>query len=475
MAAPELQRIALRVMYMWTCSSPAERNWAIHESTQTKKHNRLLFPKVAKLVEITTNTRLLTLQDAICEGVDHRISEEDRDAQAQFWRRDACGSRPPPPVEDVFGVRATTLRPYPKDDSSGDEREVHDEGFRPCGGAGSPRAEDDGAWSDPEELRWRSGGRDIFEDTGRGMDGVEGCWGGSGRPHVVTLGGMGGTHDRQCPTAEGVSSVVRGSSDDDDQSGGHGEGRVFQQLRKGLKNPKRQLILHSESLPASPGAGTEGGQRRDLGGGVGSGLGRAWSLVDLGTLGEPPGGSVCRRELDDEAHEGAHHDQAGLGDQAMESASMHDFMKELEATLSSMTEGEAVLAQEGDAEVVWPQHRSIHTEEPAPETEDKRMAREAREDEEEAATAKALADVDPRTQAMARNMEARRELETVRRVMSASAGAGVHRFHEDVHDMVAEDPVLEGAGATAHTQALESRGFVEEAGGDTSHADRERE
>ncbi|GBG61782.1 hypothetical protein CBR_g23741 [Chara braunii] len=58
--APQLQVIALRVMYMWTCSSPAERNWAVHEGVQTKKRNRLEFEKVAKLVEISTNVRLLS-------------------------------------------------------------------------------------------------------------------------------------------------------------------------------------------------------------------------------------------------------------------------------------------------------------------------------------------------------------------------------------------------------------------------------
>ncbi|GBG81464.1 hypothetical protein CBR_g32454 [Chara braunii] len=50
--------------------------------------------------------------------------------------------------------------------------------------------------------------------------------------------------------------------------------------------------------------------------------------------------------------------------------------------------------------------------EPTPDTEEDRMAREAREDEEEAARAKALADAGPRTQAMARDMEVMRQLET---------------------------------------------------------------
>ncbi|GBG64993.1 hypothetical protein CBR_g48742 [Chara braunii] len=76
----------------------------------------------------------------------------------------------------------------------------------------------------------------------------------------------------------------------------------------------------------------------------------------------------------------------------------------------------------------------------------------------EVARVKVLADVDPSIQAMARDMEARRELKTVGRVMLATAGAGVHSFHENVRDMVVDYVVLEGGGATAHTQTLESRG-----------------
>ncbi|GBG90164.1 hypothetical protein CBR_g50258 [Chara braunii] len=187
-----------------------DRNWAIYESVQMKKRNKLLFLKVVKLVEIAANTRLLALQsaggglvlpwtqdesmldgeggleaDAVCEGVDHNIPEEDRDARAQLWRRDACGSQPPPPVEDVFGRWDTTLRLYLRDDSSGDERKEIGEGFRPHGADGSPLAEGgDGVWSDPEEVRRRSGGRDLFEDTARGRTGVEGCWDESGSPRA---------------------------------------------------------------------------------------------------------------------------------------------------------------------------------------------------------------------------------------------------------------------------------------------------
>ncbi|GBG66898.1 hypothetical protein CBR_g72653 [Chara braunii] len=159
----------------------------------------------------------------------------------------------------------------------------------------------------------------------------------------------------------------------------------------------------------------------------------------------------------------------------MESASMRDFMKELEATLPAMMEGEAILVQEADTEVVQPQPRPINMGETAPETKDECMAREAREDEEEAVRAKALADVYPHTHAMARDMEARRELETVGRVMPTTVGVGVHSIQKDVHGMVAEDAMLEGTSVIVHTHTLESRRFVEEAGGDMSHAVIERE
>ncbi|GBG71290.1 hypothetical protein CBR_g8711 [Chara braunii] len=62
--ASELQVIALRVMYIWTCSSRAERNWAVHEGVQTKKCNQLEFENVAKLVEISASVRLLSHQRA---------------------------------------------------------------------------------------------------------------------------------------------------------------------------------------------------------------------------------------------------------------------------------------------------------------------------------------------------------------------------------------------------------------------------
>ncbi|GBG84521.1 hypothetical protein CBR_g38803 [Chara braunii] len=84
----------------------------------------------------------------------------------------------------------------------------------------------------------------------------------------------------------------------------------------------------------------------DVANGVASALVAVWSLGELGTLGNPPGGSASHIEKFDDAHsEGAPHGQAGLEDHAMESASMHDLMADLEAILPTMTE----VAHDGEA------------------------------------------------------------------------------------------------------------------------------
>ncbi|GBG85882.1 hypothetical protein CBR_g40694 [Chara braunii] len=64
--APDLQLRALRVMHMWSCASPAERNRAVHEGIHMKKRNRFAFEKVVQLVEITANVRLKEYRWAGC-------------------------------------------------------------------------------------------------------------------------------------------------------------------------------------------------------------------------------------------------------------------------------------------------------------------------------------------------------------------------------------------------------------------------
>ncbi|GBG82983.1 hypothetical protein CBR_g36509 [Chara braunii] len=162
--APVLQVIALRVMYMMMCSSPAERNWAVHEGLQTKKHNRLEFDKVVKLVEISTNVGLLshqraghgfalpwTLDESLLDveggigtrpswkGTDESRTREELEELRRSWQRDP----------------SATLHSYPRgdSDSEGDEDE-------PAGPAtAAPAADERDAWSDPEDV-WRRSGRD---------------------------------------------------------------------------------------------------------------------------------------------------------------------------------------------------------------------------------------------------------------------------------------------------------------------------
>ncbi|GBG91935.1 hypothetical protein CBR_g54030 [Chara braunii] len=184
--APQLQVIGLRVMYMWTCSSPAERNWAVHEGVQTKKRNRLEFEKVAKLVEISANVRLLSHQRAgrgfalpwtvdeslldveggigirpSWKGTDESRTREEVEDQRRSWLRNPCGSRAPPgDVGNVFGTQAATLHSYPRDDSDSEGHEDEDE---PAGPASTtPAADERDEWSDPEDVRRRSGGDDLF-------------------------------------------------------------------------------------------------------------------------------------------------------------------------------------------------------------------------------------------------------------------------------------------------------------------------
>ncbi|GBG84107.1 hypothetical protein CBR_g37982 [Chara braunii] len=148
---PDLQEIASRVIHMWTTASPAERNWAEHERIQTAKRNKLKFRKVAQLVEIATNLKLLgwsdrsrgyvlpwrhmeTLAEARPDEYTHTPTTTDRDDEeepepeewgarpqsavaahevsAQVRRFQQQGFRRPKRVAEVFGPRAETLHPY---------------------------------------------------------------------------------------------------------------------------------------------------------------------------------------------------------------------------------------------------------------------------------------------------------------------------------------------------------------------------
>ncbi|GBG80223.1 hypothetical protein CBR_g30590 [Chara braunii] len=131
---PLLQTYAIRLTHTWTCASPAERNWAVHERVQVKKRNQLGFIKLARLVEISTNLRLsrcqgrgsryvLPWEDAEEETEDSippprdegvrpadRVTEAQRERQVQHGRKDRL-SKAPPSVETYFGRCSTVLMP----------------------------------------------------------------------------------------------------------------------------------------------------------------------------------------------------------------------------------------------------------------------------------------------------------------------------------------------------------------------------
>ncbi|GBG89350.1 hypothetical protein CBR_g49060 [Chara braunii] len=127
-AHPELRTIAIRVIHLWTSASPAERNWAEHERISTARRCKLGFTKLAQLVEIATN---LKLASCARQGGGHVLpwvmgtgrggtatEEEDEEGDVEPERqivafRDSRPSRARS-VRDVFGSRATELRPWPE-------------------------------------------------------------------------------------------------------------------------------------------------------------------------------------------------------------------------------------------------------------------------------------------------------------------------------------------------------------------------
>ncbi|GBG81903.1 hypothetical protein CBR_g34086 [Chara braunii] len=84
---PELQKIAIKVMGMWSTASPAERNWASMDFIHSKRRNKLLPESVAKLVYIHWNMQLLRVpetknngfMDLWCDFVEPAPEPEEND------------------------------------------------------------------------------------------------------------------------------------------------------------------------------------------------------------------------------------------------------------------------------------------------------------------------------------------------------------------------------------------------------------
>ncbi|GBG76114.1 hypothetical protein CBR_g21863 [Chara braunii] len=141
-AHPELRTITIRVMHLWTSASPAERNWAEHERVSTARRCKLGFAKLAQLVEIATNLKLAScarqgggyvlpwVMGSGRGGTAAEEEDEEGDVEPEVWGARPDGSVPENEIQrqiaafrdsrpskarsvrDVFGSRATELRPW---------------------------------------------------------------------------------------------------------------------------------------------------------------------------------------------------------------------------------------------------------------------------------------------------------------------------------------------------------------------------
>ncbi|GBG85754.1 hypothetical protein CBR_g40483 [Chara braunii] len=139
-------------MHLWTSASPAERNSAQHECINTARRCKLGFAKLAQLVEIATNLKLAScarqgggyvlpwVMGTGREGTAAEDEDEEGDVEPEVWGARPAASVPEQEiqrqivafhdsrpsrahsVQDVFGKRATELRPWSKggDDADAD-------------------------------------------------------------------------------------------------------------------------------------------------------------------------------------------------------------------------------------------------------------------------------------------------------------------------------------------------------------------
>ncbi|GBG66058.1 hypothetical protein CBR_g55401 [Chara braunii] len=169
-------------MYAWVRTSPAERNWALHERIHENRPNGLDFTKLTDMVEMCTNKKLLACRQRrrglvlpwgdLEEGLDDvpeprrldtlppgSLTDEEIRRQARKMQR-ASTVHHPPSVETVFGHRAAHIELYneeikyepPTDPQAADEMEAE-------------------AWTDPEDLEQGcSDTADAGEDSGGESD-----------------------------------------------------------------------------------------------------------------------------------------------------------------------------------------------------------------------------------------------------------------------------------------------------------------
>ncbi|GBG74292.1 hypothetical protein CBR_g18703 [Chara braunii] len=154
--APQLQAIALRIMYMWTCSSSAERSWAVHEAVHTKKAQQARVREGCKVgrdlgerppsLSSASWPRFCIAMDGRRVHVGYRARHRDSAVVAGDGPQQVAGGPGEAETHDDSGDKG------PK---RGEERAGLAD--HPAGGPG-----EGDEWSDPEEVHRRSGGGDLF-------------------------------------------------------------------------------------------------------------------------------------------------------------------------------------------------------------------------------------------------------------------------------------------------------------------------
>ncbi|GBG90884.1 hypothetical protein CBR_g51391 [Chara braunii] len=216
-------------MHMWSCTSPAERRWAVHKGIHTKERNQLAFEKVVQLVEITTNVRFMEYRrvgcgivlpwqrdegmldcqsglevDPVRTGTCRGMTGEEIARQVALITRDPIRASAPPSADVVFGRRACIFCPYPREDDS-DEEPVPEAADDPA--LRMPR-EIDKTHDDPdsEEARAHTARRAADRADEEMLGGGEEFWGPLGE--VASTGGTEARVTTPTPTSPAAEVMI---------------------------------------------------------------------------------------------------------------------------------------------------------------------------------------------------------------------------------------------------------------------------
>ncbi|GBG70768.1 hypothetical protein CBR_g8066 [Chara braunii] len=311
-AHPELHTIAICVMHLWTSASPAERNWAQHERVNTARRCKLGFAKLAQLQG--GGYVLPWVMGTGRGGTAAEEEDEDGDVEPEVWGARPAGNVPEVEIErqsvafhhsqpsrahsvwDVFGIRATELRPWPEGGDDVDAAAADDD--------------IDDEWTDDDDTPLSSDptAEQVYFTYGGGRDGMDSFT-------SVISGGAPSTAQASGSSRAGGGRGGRSHAEREMETGGGG-GRDVD--ASGSPEEAVQGEFDDEGQDAAAGGGSGGGRRSDeetagdeeqdvvVGGGSPSG-GRG----DIQTAGdEGQGAAVCARG---EGGPGGDGDTAGVG------------------------------------------------------------------------------------------------------------------------------------------------------------------